>query len=127
MNLNLEDLEKLVQTLKALEGCSILKSKKSEHPFIGAWCIIRTYSAGVFFGKLEDIDDSTAFLGTVRRLWQWAGACSLSQLAMEGTKAPGDCRFAMPVEKMQVLGVIEVIPYKDSAIKSISEVPIWKK
>lgn len=40
--------------------------------------IIRTYSAGVWFGKLKEINDTKAIVTEARRLWKWSGAASLS-------------------------------------------------
>ena len=89
--------------------------------------IIRTENAGVHFGTVVKREGSEVTLDNSIRLWYWAGACSLSQLAMEGTKKPGECKFAVPIEKgHQVLGVIEVIPCSEKAIKSIQGVTPWK-
>lgn len=91
-------------------------------------CIIRTESAGVFFAVLTELDKTTrtATLSDCRRLWYWSGAASLSQLAMEGVKRPGDCKFTVTVPQMEVMGVIEVIPCSDDAIRNIEAVPVWK-
>ena len=89
--------------------------------------IIRTTNAGVFFGKLELYlpETRTAKLTDARRLWYWAGAASLSQLAVEGVKRPLDCKFAIPIN-VTVTEVIEIIDVTKDAEKSIKEVPIWR-
>lgn len=88
--------------------------------------IIRCNRAGVFFAKVRKLDGDVAELTESRRLWYWDGAASLSQLAMEGVKRPGNCKFTVTVPAMTVLGVIEVIPCTDEAVESIKGVPVWK-
>ena len=90
------------------------------------FCIIRCNRAGVFFAKVRKLDGDVAELAESRRLWYWDGAASLSQLAMEGVKHPGNCKFTVTVPAMTVLGVIEVIPCTDEAVESIKGVPVWK-
>lgn len=91
------------------------------------YCIIRTRSAGVFAGYI--LDWGGGLTGTVtdaRRLWFWSGAASLSQMAMEGVKSPKSCKFAMPVSKIHLTEIIEVIPATGAAYSSIKGVPEWK-
>lgn len=93
---------------------------------IGKKVIIRADRAGVFFGTLKEKNGSEVILGNCRRLWRWHGAASISQLAMEGTKRPNDCKFTLVVPTITILGVIEIIPCTDEAVKSIEEVSVWK-
>ena len=88
--------------------------------------IIRADRAGVFFGHIKERRGSEVDLTDVRRIWYWDGACSLSQLATEGTKCPDECKFTVTVPEMTVLGVIEVIPCTDAAVASIMAVEEWK-
>lgn len=90
------------------------------------FCIVRCYGAGVFMARVESLDGQTAQLRDARRLWYWDGAATLSQLATEGTKAPGNCKFTVTVPQMTVLQVIEIIPCSEQAVSSIGEVPEWK-
>ena len=94
---------------------------------IGKYCMVRTYSAGVFAGTLKSRDGKEAVLTDARRIWYWDGAASLSQLATEGTTKPQNCKFPCPVEEVLLTEVIEIIPITDSAAKSIAEVQVWKK
>ena len=89
--------------------------------------IIRCDRAGVFFGHVSKRDGAEAVLTDVRRLWYWDGAASLSQLAMEGVKRPENCKFTVTVPEMTVLGVVELIPCTDDAVKSILGVPEWRE
>ncbi|CEG60978.1 DUF6948 domain-containing protein [Legionella micdadei] len=90
------------------------------------WVIVRTYSAGVFFGQIESRDGQEVVLKNARRLWYWDGAASLSQLAMEGVKRPQNCKFPCAVDRIELLEAIEIINTTVQAKKSIDEVPIWK-
>ena len=88
--------------------------------------IIRSDRAGVFYAEIESRQGSEAQLRNARRLWYWEGAASLSQLALEGVKTPLGCKFTVTVPSMTVLGVIEVIPCTEDAVRSIEAVPVWK-
>ncbi len=91
-----------------------------------AYCIVRTHSAGVFAGNIFNREGQEVEMRNARRLWYWDGAASLSQLALEGVKAPQACKFPAPLPKIFLTQAIEIIPCTKEAQKSISEVPIWK-
>lgn len=93
---------------------------------LGKKVIIRAERAGVFFGTLSEKNGSEVVLTNCRRLWFWSGAASLSQLATEGVKNPKDCKFTVVVPVIAILGVIEIIPCAEEAIKSIESVSVWK-
>lgn len=88
--------------------------------------IIRCAEAGVFFGHLKERNGNEATITDVRRIWYWDGAASLSQMAMEGVSQPRACKFSVTVPEMIVLGVIELIPCTEKAVKSIMEVAAWR-
>ncbi len=89
------------------------------------YVIVRTYSAGVFAGELESRKGQEVVLKKARRLWYWAGAASLSQLAQVGTSCSSSCKFPTPVDEVTLLQVIEILSVTPKARKSIEEVPIW--
>ena len=89
------------------------------------YVIIRTYSAGVFAGYLESRKGQEVSLSNARRLWQWDGAASLSQMAMEGTSKPENCKFPIEVNSIILTQAIEIIPATEKARLSIQEVKIW--
>lgn len=90
------------------------------------YCMVRTYSAGVFAGYLESREGKEATLRNARRIWYWDGAATLSQLATDGTSKPENCKFPCPVDRVTLTEVIEIIPITKRAKKSIEEVAIWK-
>lgn len=92
------------------------------------YCIVRTYSAGVFAGyynRKTKGKEGTVF--NARRIWYWDGANSLSQLANDGTKAPKNCKFAQEVAEVDLKEIIEVIPCTKKAKDSIQGVFVWEK
>jgi hypothetical protein len=91
------------------------------------YVIVRTYSTGVFAGYLKSRNGKEVTLLNARRIWYWSGAASLSQLAMEGTKKPNECKFPCEVSSVELLESIEILTTTEQARKSISEVPIWKE
>lgn len=91
----------------------------------GKHVIVRSYGAGVFFGKVKSIKGKEVVLQNARRLWYWSGAASLSQLAMEGTKNPSQCKFPCPVTEVYLTDVIEIIPTTKKAEQSIDGVAVW--
>jgi len=90
--------------------------------------IVRTESAGVFAGELKNglSTGTEVVVYNARRLWFWAGAASLSQLAMEGVKNPKGCKFPCEVPEVYLTGVIEVLPCTLAAKNSIASVPVWE-
>ena len=90
------------------------------------YCVVRTYSAGVFAGYVKNRKGKEATLLNARRLWYWDGAASLSELAMHGVARPENCKFPCAVEEVQLTEVIEVIPATVKAQKSIDGVKEWK-
>lgn len=90
------------------------------------YVIARTYSAGVFAGYVESENGQEVTLVNARRLWQWAGAASLSQMAMEGTSNPSGCKFPQEVSRVKLYQVIELLDATEKCRKSIAEVKAWK-
>lgn len=88
--------------------------------------IIRCDRSGVFFGQIEHREGQEVTIKNCRRLWFWAGAASLSQLAKEGVKQPKECKFTVTVDELTVLDAIELIPCTEEAITSIKGVAEWK-
>lgn len=93
----------------------------------GKYCMVRTYSAGVFAGTIVSRKGKEVTLKDARRIWYWDGAASLSQLATEGTKKPENCKFPCPVASVLLTEVVEIIPITLIAKKSLAAVPVWEK
>jgi len=93
---------------------------------IGEYVIVRTYSAGCFAGTLVKRDGKEVEMTNARRLWYWAGAASLSQLAQTGTSRPADCKFPEAVDRILLTEAIEIISVSVVAKASIDGVKVWK-
>jgi hypothetical protein len=87
--------------------------------------LIRSPNAGVFVGGLVSHTDGTVVLNDARRLWYWAGASSLSELAMKGVSRPKECKFPCAVPQMTILRVCEIIPMTAEAVATLAAVPVW--
>lgn len=103
---------------------------KAIENLIGKKVIIRSCGAGVFYGTLNEAekceDKWTVELLDCRRLWQWAGACSITQLAVDGPKSPRMCRFTIVEKSIVVSSVIELHQCEPAAVKTIESVEPWK-
>ncbi|MDX8383725.1 MAG: hypothetical protein R8M45_06560 [Ghiorsea sp.] len=90
------------------------------------YCMVRTQSAGVFCGFVSEASGTMFTVLNARRMYYWAGAATLSQLSQEGTTKPSECKFPCEVPEVLLLGVLEVIPMTEQAIKSIASVAVWR-
>lgn len=100
-----------------------MSSPKKKLPYV----IVRTYSAGVFAGNLESRKGQEVVLRDARRIWFWRGAASLSQLAVDGTSNPNECKFPAAVDRVELLQAIEILSVTPKAETSIKGVPVWTK
>ena len=88
--------------------------------------IVRGDRSGVFAGNIKERNGREVTMSDVRRLWYWEGACSISQLALDGTTEPRECKFTVALDEITLLDAIEIIPCTDKAEKSIRSVAEWK-
>jgi hypothetical protein len=100
-----------------------IKASKQECSVKGlTYCIIRTYSAGVWAGWADlKAYGERMIIKDARRLWRWWSEFTLSALATTGIK-PGkenENKYAMPVESVYLTNVIEIIPCTEIAKKQI--------
>lgn len=104
---------------------------KAIERLIGKKVIIRSYGAGVFFGTLNEVEQAedkyTVELLNCRRIWYWCGACSITQLAVDGTRKPQDCKFTITEPSIVVNSVIEIHECTEKSVQSIEGVAEWKK
>lgn len=120
-DMNIDDL-----TLKQIKELSALVGTK-QNEFTGLNCmigkkvIIRTYSAGNWFGELSQKDGNEVILLNAIRLWRWFAkdGISLSGVAMFGIDA-SKSKIEKAVDSVW-LEAIEIIPCSENSIKSIEE------
>lgn len=94
--------------------------------FLNKKVIVRGDRSGVFFGTLVEKNGSEVELKDCRRLWYWDGAATISQLAVDGTQRPNECKFTVSVNNIIILDAIEIIPCTEDAISSIEGVKEWR-
>jgi hypothetical protein len=120
----MESIEKQIQKLDEKREALMAKLEKEKSKGM-KYVMARTYSAGVFVGYLFRRNGKEAVLKDARRIWQWAGAASLSELATRGTSKPNECRFPVAVSEVTLTEVIEIIPITKEAKESIESVKEW--
>ena len=97
-----------------------------EKKFVGQRVIARGDRSGVYYGTLAAREGQECVLTDVRNIWYWEGAATLLQLAAEGSKRPGECKFSMTVGEIVLTDVIELLPCTALAMHNIDNVAIWK-
>jgi hypothetical protein len=96
-----------------------------ESDMLGKKVIVRTFSAGVFYGTLLKKEGKEVKMANARRLWYWSGANSLSELAEKGVKYPESCKFPVAVKTVELTEAIEILETTEEAQKSVEAVPVW--
>lgn len=122
MSININDLT--IGQAKELVGMFPQSSAGNEtlRGMVGAKVIIRTYSAGVWFGTLSEKSGNEVVLNDARRLWKWKTkqGVSLSSVALYGIDETGS-RIEPPV--MVWLEAIEILPCSPEAVLSLEGAP----
>ena len=123
MNMNINDLTiGQAKELTALFGNAQQQQQQqpaSLNSMVGKKCVIRTYSAGVWFGEIAEKSGNEVIVKNARRMWKWwaAEGISLSSVALHGVKHD-ESRIVEAVPAVW-LEAIELIPASDKAIASI--------
>lgn len=79
---------------------------------IGPEVLIRTYSAGVHVGTLEERNGTEVVLSNARRIWSWSGAFSLSEIATKGLDRKNS-KISCDVPEIILTNAIEIIKIVD--------------
>ena len=108
-----------------IEGRTYVPKENNHEKGDGKHFIVRTFSAGVFFGEIESKDGKVVVMKNARRLWYWDGAATLSQLAVEGTSKPRECKFPCAVPRVELTEAIEILDVTPTAKKSLDSVATW--
>lgn len=87
---------------------------------VGKKCIVRTYSAGVWFGEVVEKSGNEVIVKNARRMWYWKAKKSISLSAVANFGISDESKIAAPVESVW-LEAIELIPASGAAIQSIEE------
>ncbi len=109
---------------------SVTPTKQAENKDGLKYVVIRARDAGVFLGylkKSETVDGITnVVLLESRRLFYWTGAATLSQIAVEGSSKPSQCKIPVAIPLHEIKNVIETIYMTEKAKQVMDEVPLWK-
>ena len=90
------------------------------------YAIIRTYSAGVWMGKVEEKSKTEVILSDARRMYQWKcldDGITLSHIALNGIHK--DSKIQAPLPSI-LLQWIEIIPISDNAKLTFDAQPYAK-
>lgn len=91
--------------------------------FLHKIVLVRSTSAGVYYGTLEAISGSTVELSNLRNIWFWDGASCLAQVANEGIRAG---KVSQTVSQAIFTDVCQIFPLTEIAILSLNKIPEWK-
>ena len=118
---------KEINSFLNLGNSSVNTENKLQHPMIGKKVIVRTYSAGVWFGLLEQKEKNEVILKDARRMYQWfcKESISLSAVAIYGINQDKS-RICVAVPSIW-LEAIEILPCSDESINSLEIAPIVKQ
>ena len=111
-------------TLKELrEILSDVNVRQEGNNSVGKHCAIRAYGAGCFVGKVVSVIPTSqgrarVVLDDCIRLHLWM-ANSMSEVATQGVTDPERCKFSKKTEGHTILGVIEIIPCTDTALRNL--------
>lgn len=122
--MNIDDLKfgELKQIASMFSG-NFSEKTEGLNEQVGEYVIIRTYSAGVWFGKLEKKSGNEVYLSEARRMYQWWCAKSIS--------LSGVAKYGINKEKSKIcpplplvwLEAIEILTLSDIAIISLKGAP----
>lgn len=97
--------------------------------YIGRKCIVRCYSAGVFFGEVREVSNDAnglnVRLGNARKVWYWDGAAAVEQLSQDGCNERS--KITVTVPDLVVANAVQIIPCADKAIANIEAKAEWKR
>ena len=116
----IEDIKSLLELLKDTD-----ETKKQTIDFmVGDYVIIRTYSAGCWFGKLHEKMGNEVVLKNARRMWSWKAKKSI---ALSGCAVYGidhkHSKICPAVEEYVWLEAIEILALTKEAEKSLKSAP----
>lgn len=104
--------------------------KTTKDSIVGSYVIARCSAAGVHAGIVESTDANHTVLIGARRIWQWSGAGSLSEIAVYGlnpAKSSGS-RIGAKVATLRLRDsdIAELIVCEPAGRKSVEEMPEWR-
>jgi hypothetical protein len=93
--------------------------------FIGKRCVVRGNRSGVFYGTIRSINGQSVEMTQARKLWFWAGANAVEQIAVDGVIRPNECKFTVTVQNLLISDMAQLLQCTEKAIESIDSVKEW--
>lgn len=116
-----------MKTKDEMYGHAILRLREMEN-YNGKKCIVRCYSAGIFFGEVKEIiscaNGLNVRLANARKVWYWDGAAAVEQLSQDGCN--DNSKVTVVVPELVVADAVQIIPCSDKAIANIEAKKVWK-
>lgn len=128
---SIDDERRFESALRAkfIADCLTFNDSKMMENYIGRKCIVRCYSAGVFFGEVKEVTSAAnglnVRLGNARKVWYWDGAAAVEQLSQDGCNDSSKITVAVP--ELVVANAVQIIPCSDKAIKNLKAKKEWKR
>ena len=120
--MNTNEIIKLLLTMIVEKEPSMGNPQPSEYvsQYQGKYCIFRTYSMGVYFGKLKTIvgegfQGSIAIIEEARIIHSWSGAKTTLDIANNGISS-GNLSGVVPEMTINGLGAIILCSYKSQEL-----------
>ena len=111
--MNAKEVIEVIRELGVINNATGNQNNATQHPMLGKYCVIRTYSAGVHIGTVAWVNPQNSMevkLTDALRLWKWeGGGLSLSAVARNGIKG-GRLNYTGEVFLTNVIEFIPVSP-----------------
>lgn len=85
-------------------------------------CIVRSYDAGVYYGKVMEVNGETVKMENVRNIWKWEGANCLADVATKGIR---DGKVSRVVSSMVLNRCCQLIPCTVEAMTILDNISVW--
>ena len=125
MKMRKKELKKQIKRLN--EKLGGLQTNSLNNDIIGKICIIRTYSAGVWYGEILEKTHNECRVGNARRMHYWKNkdnGISLSNISINGIH--NDSKI-QPSVKNVWLQQIELIPCTKEAVATFDNQPPYER
>jgi hypothetical protein len=126
--INIDDLTLgQIKEINSILGTTLSNEKSLNNDIIGRKCIVRTYSAGVWYGTILEKTSTECVVGNARRMYYWKNidkGITLSNVAISGIHS--NSKIQPPVEKVW-LQQIELIPCTEEAIATFDRQPPYER
>ena len=116
----LKMLEKIIDLCRSLDE----PTECYHHGAIGKYCIVRTYSAGVYVGKVSEVDKHrNVKLTGSRMIYSWSGALSTLDIARNGVD--DSSKLTNKVDEIY-LEYIALIPIDEKIRKQLMDMEAYE-